>query len=138
MQMIDNIYDNVKTANKHIAYFSLGWRLQKCIPGFIENMIKGLILKEVVEGHGFKPEWIADPKEFKNEIQNYLEEQVEYPQIKARDLTDKEWEKTRKIGTNLTPLSATELECLIRQAENLTEIQLKLYCPTLLHSHVHQ
>jgi NTE family protein len=137
MQMVNNIYHNVESGNKPIAYFSLGWQLENCIPGFVRSMIRGLVPEEIINGHFFNSEWIADPKKFKSEIQKHLMQQTDYANIKDRDLTEEEWKNTCKISTNLTPLSAKQIEFLIRHGENLTELQVKLYCPSLLHSHVH-
>jgi NTE family protein len=132
MQMVDNIYQNVGEKNKPIAYYSLGWRLQNCIPGFINSMVKGLVLPQVIAAHGFKEEWIKDPSNHKAEIQQHLEQNTGYNLILARDLTDEEWKLAKGTSTNLTPLSKQRTDCLIRQAENLTELQVKLYCPSIL------
>lgn len=63
-QMVENIYQNVGGANKQIAYLSLGWDLDRCIPGFVDNMAKGLVLQKVIGAHGFDPAWITDPKHY--------------------------------------------------------------------------
>ncbi|MBK6936715.1 MAG: patatin-like phospholipase family protein [Chitinophagaceae bacterium] len=39
-QMVRNVYDNAATANKQVAYFSLGWDMENCISGFISNLEK--------------------------------------------------------------------------------------------------
>lgn len=131
-QMVQNIYHNVQGACKPIAYFSLGWRLDSIIPGFIENMSSGQVLKEVLNAHKILPEWIEDPKKYSIEITKHLYTRLNYDLIKARDLTDDEWKIACRTGTNLTSLSAERITYLIRQAENLTEIQIKLYCPSLI------
>jgi hypothetical protein len=52
-QIQQNVYRNVGGAERPIAYISLGWQIDKLIPGFISNLIEGLILKEVIDAHGF-------------------------------------------------------------------------------------
>jgi NTE family protein len=132
VQMVQNIYRNVDGAGRPIAYLSLGWRLANIIPGFISNMIKGQVLKEVIDAQGFDSAWVADPAKFTTEIKAHLEQRVDYAAISSRDLSEADWQFACSTGTNLTCLSAKRVDCLIRQAENLTEIQVKLYCPELL------
>jgi NTE family protein len=48
--------------------------------------------------------------------------------------TEAEKKIARSVGTNLTALSKSQVDCLMKQAECLTELQLKLYCPTLISS----
>lgn len=131
VQMVDNVYRNVEGAAKPIAYFSLGWKIEGLIPGFVRNMCDGHILKEVIDAHGFTDEWKQSPGMYKKEIAAHLEERTGYAAILKRNLSAIEWEKARTVGTNLTKLSKETIDLLIRHAENLTEIQVKLYCPLL-------
>ena len=129
---MENIYHNVKDAQKPIAYLSLGWRVDKCIPGFVDNMVKGLVLPQVIAAQSFEAAWISDPEKYRTEIENHLQLKTGYAAIKANDLTTEQWQIARSTPTNLTPLSADQVNYLIRQAENLTELQVKLYCPQLV------
>jgi NTE family protein len=131
MQMVEHIYQNVMEKNKPIAYFSLGWCIQRLIPGFVDNMKKGLVLRSVIDAHGLKDEWIAYPQCFEKEITKHLELRTGYAEVLKRNLTKEEWELARGTGTNLTNLSKERTDCLIRHAANLTELQVKLYCPQL-------
>ncbi|NIG56708.1 patatin-like phospholipase family protein [Chitinophaga sp. Cy-1792] len=131
-QMQQNIYRNVGGAAKPIAYYSLGWKLDEIIPGFVNNLIAGNILPAVVDAHDLDPAWLTDPTTYANEIRSSLEQKTNYALIKERDLSAEEWQLARSVGTNLTALSARKIDCLIRQAENLTELQIKLYCPALI------
>jgi NTE family protein len=131
VQMVQNIYRNVEGAAKPIAYFSLGWKIEGSIPGFVENMCRGQIIKEVIDAQGFKDAWKTNPKTYREEIAAHLEERTGYASILKRNLSAAEWEKARAVGTNLTKLSKETIDLLIRHAENLTELQVKLYCPTL-------
>lgn len=131
-QLIEDIYGNVATENRQVAYLSLGWSLEQCIPGFINNLAGGKITEEVIEAHQFKPEWVADPNRYRKELTTYLENEVDYKTILQRNLKPPQLFIARNVGTNLTPLSREELTYLAIQAANLTELQVRLYCPTLV------
>ena len=132
-QMVEDIYNNAVSANRQIAYLSLGWNLEQCIPGFIDNLAGGKITEEVIEAHQFRPEWVADPKRYRKELTTYLENEVDYKRILQHNLKPPQLTIARNVGTNLTPLSKEELTYLAIQAANLTELQVRLYCPTLTH-----
>lgn len=131
-QMVEDIYGNAATENRQIAYLSLGWSLEQCIPGFINNLAGGKITEEVIEAHQFKAEWVADPNRYRKELTTYLENEVDYKTILQRNLKPPQLTIARNVGTNLTPLSREELSYLGIQAANLTELQVRLYCPTLV------
>ncbi|WEK36504.1 MAG: patatin-like phospholipase family protein [Candidatus Pseudobacter hemicellulosilyticus] len=129
VQMVRNVYDNAATAGKEIAYLSLGWDLDKCIPGFISNLAKGQITDKVKEAHGLLPEWIADPNAHEAAITQHLQDRTGYSTIKEPGPDAKAL--ARKVGTNLTALSKARVDALVGQAAALTELQVKLYCPSL-------
>jgi NTE family protein len=129
-QMIRDLYDNVALSNKKIAYFSLGWDTEKCIPGFIKNIARKQITQSVVDAHHLEAAWIADPLTFEAEITNHLKEKIGYNNIVIPSPDERKI--ARSVGTNLTSLSKQKIDCLIKQAASLTEIQIKLYCPHLI------
>jgi NTE family protein len=131
-QMVDNIYHNIRAANRQIAYLSLGWDLDRCITGFADNMEEGLIAQDVINAHQFQPEWIQHPATFRDTIIQHLKQAVGYEAINARNLTAKQLDYARDTSTNLTPLTRERIHCLITHAANLTELQVKLYCPLLI------
>lgn len=128
-QMVQNVYDNAGMANREIAYFSLAWDVENCIPGFIENLAKKQITQQVIAAHALPPDWVADPRKFKAEIEAYLQQRLNYAAIPKP--TEMEKQLARNVGTNLTALSRRKIDCLIKQAQALTELQVKLYCPSL-------
>jgi len=128
-QMVEDVYDNAATANKQIAYFSLGWDAENCIPGFIDNLAKKQIAVAVIAAHKLEEAWVENPDQYRNEITQYLQDQVKYAEIDKP--TPEEKKIARNVGTNLTSLSKREVDCLIKQAMALTELQVKLYCPGL-------
>jgi NTE family protein len=128
-QMIRNVYDNASTVNKEVAYFSLGWDIENCIPGFIKNLDKKQITQAVINAHQLKAEWIAEPKKYEHEITAHLQERTRYSSINKP--TESEKMIARSVSTNLISLSKIKVDCLVKQAEALTELQVKLYCPSL-------
>lgn len=128
-QMIQNIYENF--SDREIAYQSLGWDLNGCIPGFVDNMISKNINIKVINVHSIPEKWEIDPKQYRAEIENLLHKNCEVESIKAGCLTDEKLNKIRAIGTNLTPLKADLIDDMIIHASKLTELQLRLYCPSL-------
>lgn len=130
VQMVQNVYDNAAGAKKQIAYFSLGWDVENCISGFVKNLESKQIIQAVIDAHELKPEWVNDPKLYKDTIIKYLEHRLNYVGIDKP--TTEEKKIARSVGTNLTALSKRQVDCLVKQAEALTEIQVKLYCPALV------
>jgi NTE family protein len=129
-QMVDDVYDNAATVKKQIAYYSLGWDIENCIPGFIKNLADNKITQVVIDALQIPAEWVANPNQHKEELQQYLEQKTNYGAIPKP--TVEERKIARCVGTNLTALSKRQVDCLIKQAECLTELQVKLYCPSLI------
>lgn len=129
-QMVQDVYENAETANRQIAYFSLAWDVENCIPGFINNLAKKQIAQSVIEAHQLKPEWVANPHEYEIAITEYLKTKTGYAAIDKP--TPEERKIARNVGTNLTSLSKIQVDCLMKQAACLTELQVKLYCPSLI------
>lgn len=129
-QMVRNVYDNASTVNREIAYFSLGWDVENCIPGFVRNLEKKQITSGVIKAHELKDEWISDPKRYFTEIENHLKQRVKYDSIPKP--AAKEKQIARSVGTNLISLSKEKIDCLVKQAEALTELQVRLYCPSVI------
>ena len=130
VQMVQDVYDNAKTAGREIAYLSLAWDAEKCIDGFIVNLQKQNITQTVIDAHNIPAEWVKDPAGHKEELKKLLESNTGYHNIVKP--TDEEKTTARKVGTNLTSLSSYQVYCLVKQAECLTELQVKLYTPSLL------
>jgi NTE family protein len=53
-QMVSDVYENAETMKKEIAYFSLAWDVENCIPGFIRNLESKNIIEEVINAHHLK------------------------------------------------------------------------------------
>lgn len=131
-QMVQDIYENTASASKEIAFLSLAWDIEDCIPGFIKNLAAGHITSSVIAAQQLKTEWVEDAIKYEAEIKDYLENRVGYLKIKDSAPSPAEREIARNVGTNLTSLSKAKVDLLMKQAECLTELQVKLYCPSIL------
>lgn len=131
-QMIQNLYTNTDFTNKQVAYLSLGWDIHNCIPGFIDNLRAGQITESVIDSHKIPAEWVKNVKHFREQLQQLLEQNVNYKKIESQKLTDAQLKIARSVGTNLSCLSAEQVDCLSGHAANITELQVKLYCPSLI------
>jgi NTE family protein len=129
-EMTDNIYHNVVLRKKELAYISLGWDLEACISGFVTNLRKELVLPEVIASHDIPSEYFSPFDEGK--IKKHLEEKTGYNNIPK--MTEIEKNTARSVGTNLTALPDDQINALIKHAETMTELQVKLYCPSILKS----
>jgi len=127
-QMIQNIYSS---SSKEIAYLSLGWDLENCIPGFINNLKAGNISQEIIDHHKIPNNYLKNIDYYKNQIIEILEINCNYKNIFSNNLNAKEIEIARNVKTNLMPLTSIQIDCLAKHSSNLTELQIKLYCPTL-------
>jgi NTE family protein len=126
-QIMDNIYQPGSSRTREIAIISLGWDLDKCIPGFVHNLKENNIPKRVVAAHDIPPAYLNpfDPKA----IAKYLEDRVGYSRIASRQQSAADLKVARGVSTNLTSLSDKEINALINQSELMTELQVKLYLP---------
>jgi NTE family protein len=128
-QMVQNVYHNQQ--GKQIAYLSLGWDLDKCVSGFFDNLKSGNISAQLASAQGLLPEWVANPDNYKPQITALLERNCNYQTVATRNLDAARLKAIRNIGTNLICLKRTLIDDMITHSANLTEIQLRLYCPAL-------
>jgi len=128
-QMVQNLYHNQQ--GKQIAYLSLGWDLDKCVSGFFNNLKSGTISAQLAAAHGLLPEWVAKPDSYKAQIIALLEKNCNYQAVASRNLDAARLKAIRSIGTNLTCLKRSLIDDMITHSANLTEVQLRLYCPAL-------
>lgn len=133
-QMVTDVYENAATMKKEIAYFSLAWDVENCIPGFIRNLEQKNIIDAVIKAHNLPEAWVEKPMHYYTQIENQLKENVNYDSIPKP--TEEEKKIARRVSTNLTCLKKDQLDSLIKQAIALTDIQVKLYCPSLFQTGV--
>ncbi|MGI9650901.1 patatin-like phospholipase family protein [Chryseobacterium sp. RLHN22] len=128
-QMVRNVYENKKYLKRPIAYQSLAWDFDNCFKSFMNNLKKGLILDEVIECHGIS-QLVID--ENWKEIEQYMKERINYEKMKADKPTNDELVIARSVSTNLWSLKDKQIDALMKQASVLTELQIKLYCPSIV------
>jgi NTE family protein len=129
LQIMQNLYQNATGAKKEIAYISLGWDMDKCIPGFVQNLREGKIIDIVKAAHGLTDEFIANHDD--EAIKIHLEHRVGYQLILQQNISEEDLKTARSVSTNLTALSDKQISVLSKHAELQTELQVKLYCPSL-------
>ena len=129
MQMIEHLYRNSKVGKREIAYQSLGWDLENSIPQFIDGIKDDVILKHVLESHNITQSMI-DNREWEL-ISELLKTNINYNSIIEQANTEEELAIARAVKTNLVPLKDKQINALITHASCLTEIQMRLYCPSL-------
>lgn len=132
VQMAQHLYDPKQTPLREIAYLSLGWNLADSIPGFVNAIRSGRIASSVLEAHQIPAEWIADFTTYKEAITNQVKKSVGYEALLERNLSEEETQLARCVTTNLKKLSIKQVDCLMSHAANLTELQIRLYCPLLI------
>lgn len=129
VQMIDLLFDSIESKDREVAYHSLGWDYSRSIDEFIRSLKIKQILDHVWQSHGITNEEI-DANEWDG-IRKKLIDSVDYESIIANANTADQEDLARSVGTNLTPLSISKINALINHAYVMTELQTKLYCPSL-------
>lgn len=128
-QMIQNTYRN--KSGREVAYQSLSWDLANCVPGFIFAMKNGNISELTLRLHNLPEDWVKHPAAFEQEIKTRLETSCNVATLTATTLGKDRLKAIRLLSTNLRPIGGTVVDDMILHAANLTEIQLRLYCPSL-------
>jgi NTE family protein len=128
-QMAQSIYNPQE--GREIAYQSIGWDLDNCVKGFYSNLLQNKINPSVLAMHGLRQDWLGDPKRFKAEIIFHMEEICCFEEISKTSLNENQLKAIRNIGTSLSKIPEQLVKDMITHAEILTEVQLRLYCPTL-------
>jgi NTE family protein len=128
-QIIRNVYENKTYTMKPIAYQCLAWNFKKCFDRFIENLKKDVVLDEVIAAHGItnmvaKGQWV--------EIETYMRKRIKYDTMEDIIPSQEDLKIARSVKTNLWTLKDKQIDALISQASILTELQVKLYCPSLV------
>jgi NTE family protein len=129
-QLIKNIYENPNSHQKEIAYLSLGWDIENSIPEFISNLKKGNIADSVIEAHDItkteieKNEW--------EKIEEKIKTNVDYERIVSESPTPEQLKIARSVKTSLKTLKDSEINALIKHSYCMTELQVRLYCPSLI------
>jgi NTE family protein len=132
LQMMLNVFYSSNKSIKEVTYYALDWNYENCIKGYYNNLLADKIRKDVSEYHNIPEEMINNTNNNETEIIEYLKDKIKYNDIIKNCLTNDEIEYVSDIGTNLRALSDKTIELLTRHASILTEIQIRLYCPSIL------
>lgn len=129
LQMIQYLYQNHKTNKREIAYQSLGWDIENSIKQFIDGLKEGVIMQHVIKSHKITANDISN-KNWEL-IENKIKKSINFTAITRFANSVEELELARSVKTGLSPLNDKQIKALINHAYVLTEVQIKLYCPTL-------
>ncbi|MDO8571206.1 MAG: patatin-like phospholipase family protein, partial [bacterium] len=133
MQFIRNVYEKESAKVKEIAYFSLDWEYDKCLEGFVNAIEHGDVDQEILDKLKIPKSYYSDKKRINRAaLLDFLRAAIGYERIISQGLTKREIEEVAEIGTNLTALTERQIDILSKHASALTEIQVKLYCPSLV------
>jgi NTE family protein len=136
MQFIDNVYYKANGKIDEIAYFSLDWQYEKCISGFIGALQNGKLSEKIIEEHKLDSILSQSRQGIHiKEIESYIKEKVDYFSISKNGLNESQIASISEISTSLNGLKKSQIDLLIKHAEILTELQLKLYCPVFFGNH---
>lgn len=129
-QLIQNFYNDISKNKKEIAYQSLGWDIENSIPEFIRNLKNGLILDRVLDDHKISKKEIDEGKW--DVIKDKLEKSTRYSDIIINAPSKRELNIARSVKTNLTALRDEQINALVKQARAMTELHIRLYCPSII------
>ena len=138
LQIRKDVYD-IDPGIDEIAYISLDWKYEKCIEGFADAFLSNKLVGSIVRHHSI-PQYLSlykDPiqkEQNRKEIIKIVKESIGYTNIIENCLSDEEIDELSKIGTRLCGLSAKQISDLGFHGAILAEIQIKLYCPSLVNS----
>ncbi|ULQ55465.1 patatin-like phospholipase family protein [Flavihumibacter rivuli] len=130
-QLKEDVYDQQQSGISEIGYISLGWDLERCIEGFLDNLENKIINPRVIAAHEIPLEWIDQIKKYRNLIKDHISNRVDLEGIRNQYPTQEQVKLARNVTTNLKKLTHAEVEALSAHAAALTELQVKLYCPSL-------
>ena len=127
---MNNLYRVPTNQDSNVAYQSLGFDLDQSLKEFMDMLKKGYISEEVISAHNI-PEYLIENENWK-EIERIISEKVNIRQLINNGCNSNELSIARSVGTNLKPLKRQETKALIKHAEAITELQIKLFLPQIL------
>jgi len=129
VQMMNNLY-NGQCNNSIVAYQSLSFDLENSLPEFLEMLMNKNISPEVIKAHEIEKDDI-DSQNW-DKIKEHIKNRIGIDGIIAKGCSKEELTKARGIKTGLSWFKDWKIEVLIKHAEAITELQVKLYLPHLL------
>ena len=129
IQYIQHQVKNRYLDNRQVAYFSLWFKPEEAIHYFVRFLKDELAVDSVIAAHGLTRETISTKSS--KELEVIIKEKIGFDNLSQNFPTDGEFEIANSVGTNLIPLKKAEIDSLVKVAESLTEVYLKLYCPKI-------
>lgn len=121
------------------AYNDLMWNKYESFPRrFVQNIKDGYITKQVLDAHGITSELLSQLSDAQtsedafNDILSLVEKNIGWQQLLQR--VPKNHSVAVKVCTNLVGLTDEKINALIEHSEWMTEVQVRLHFPFLLHS----
>lgn len=122
------------------AYNDLMWNNYESFPRrFVQNIKDGYITKQVLDAHGITSEMLSQlnsdaltSADAFNDILSLVEKNIGWQQLLQR--VPKNNFVAVKVCTNLVGLTDEQINALIEHSEWMTEVQVRLHFPFLLHS----
>lgn len=136
LQVIHNIYEGHQD-HSHYVYAPLAWNCgDALVSGFARNLQEGNIHPDVWQKHGFTDaevdDYVRNPNQEKtNDICRRLKESINWDVLIKNSPSEKSEKTARRVGTNLTALSESQIRALVAHSEWITTVQLRLYMPNL-------
>ncbi len=134
IQYIQHQIKNRYLDNREVAYFSLWFKPDEAIHYFVRFLKDNLAVDSVLAAHGLTQEKISNKTD--KELVAIIKENIGFKNLAQNFPTEEEYKTANSVGTNLTPLKKDEIDSLVKVAESLTEVYLKLYCPKIFNGNV--
>ena len=129
VQMMNNLY-NGQCNNSIVAYQSLSFDLESSLSEFLKMLKDKNILPEVIKAHEIEKNDI-DSQNW-DKIKEHIKNRIDIDKIIAKGCTKEELIKARGIKTGLSWFKQWKIDLLIKHAEAITELQVKLFLPHIL------
>lgn len=111
---------------------------ERILDGFIDALLRDNINVDVIACHNIQTSQIQRLKnsdttdEARNEIKQLLKQNVKWDELESLRPNASEHSISFSVATNLTGLSVTQINSLVKQSEWMTYIQIRLYLPMIL------
>lgn len=128
-QMMWHVWENHRIDKRQVAYQVMGWDVEYCMEMFMFTVQNDEALPEVLLAHGVDKELLKTENWV--EIRKRIEQSVGFAEILKNAPTAHELEVARSVKINIKALKENQIKALMKQAACLTELQTKLYCPSL-------
>jgi NTE family protein len=129
-QMMDHLYTPGDPKKSIVAYQSLSFDLDYSLGEFMRMLKAGDIHQDVVTAHGINAQDITNQNWEGIKLQ--ITTQVGYDRILEAGCRAVEIEIARSVKTNLSSLKQEQINALIKHAEAITELQVRLFLPQIL------